>query len=72
MKFLGTLLNLISILGIILAVVFQMYLNYTEFGVWYSGYIIVHWSLAGLIGLFILPLGYRLIENSGKNKDKKE
>lgn len=70
MKLLGKLLNLIGVLGCIFAVVYQLYLNYTEFGRWYSGYIVIHWSLMGLLGLFLFPIGYRLMERTGKKKDK--
>lgn len=71
MKLLGKLLNLIGILGCIFAVVMQIYLNFEQFGKLYSGYIIIHWSLIGLLGLFIFPMGYRLIEKSGK-KERRE
>lgn len=70
MKTLGKLLNLIGVLAVVFAVVYQVYLNYTEFGKWYSGYIIIHWSLIGLLGMFLLPIGYRLMERAGKKKDK--
>lgn len=72
MKILGKLLNLIAVLAVVFAVVYQVYLNYTEFGKWYSGYIIIHWSLIGLLGLFLLPIGYRMIERSGKKRKDKE
>lgn len=68
MKLLGKLFNLIGVLGVVLAAVYQVYLNYTEFGKWYSGYIIIHWSLTGLLGLFLLPIGYRMIERARKKK----
>lgn len=73
MKLLGKILNLIGIVGCILAVVYQVYLNYNEFGKWYSGYIIIHWSLSGLLGIFLILIGYKLIEktNNKKNKDDK-
>lgn len=70
MKTLGKLLNLIGVLSVVFAVVYQVYLNYTEFGKWYSGYIIIHWSLVGLLGLFLLPIGYGMIERSGKKSKK--
>ena len=68
MKTLGKLLNLIGILAVVFAAVYQVYLNYTEFGKWYSGYIVIHWSLVGLLGAFLLPIGYRMIERSGKKR----
>lgn len=70
MKLLGKLLNLIGVLGCIFAVAMQVYLNFEQFGKWYSGYIIIHWSLVGLLGLFLLPIGYRMIERAGKKKGK--
>lgn len=72
MKLLGKFFNLIGVLGVALAAVYQVYLNYTEFGKWYSGYIIIHWSLVGLLGVFLLPIGYRMIERSGKKRKEKE
>lgn len=54
------------------AVVYQVYLNYAEFGKWYSGYIIIHWCLTGLLGVFLLPIGYGMIERSGKKRKDKE
>lgn len=75
MKTLGKLLNLIAVLAVVFAAVYQVYLNYTEFGKWYSGYIIIHWSLTGLLGAFLFPIGYGIIERSGekrKDKDNKE
>lgn len=72
MKTLGKLLNLIGVLAVVFAAVYQVYLNYTEFGKWYSGYIIIHWSLTGLLGVFLLPIGYRMIERSGKKRKEKE
>lgn len=76
MKLLGKLLNLIGIFSCIFAVVYQVYLNFEQFGKWYSGYIVIHWSLIGLLGLFLFPIGYRLMEKLGKcerrEKDKKD
>lgn len=72
MKLLGKLLNFIGVLGCIFAVVYQLYLNYTEFGKCYSGYIVIHWSLIGLLGLFLFPIGYRLMEKSGKKSERRE
>lgn len=75
MKTLGKLLNLIGVLAVVFAAAYQVYLNYMEFGKWYSGYIIIHWSLVGLLGVFLLPIGYGMIERSGKkrkDKDNKE
>lgn len=76
MKLLGKLLNLIGIIGCIFAVAMQVYLNFEQFGKWYSGYIVIHWSLLGLLGLFLFPIGYRFMEKSGKRerreKDKKD
>lgn len=71
MKLLGKLLNSIGVLGCIFAVAMQVYLNFEQFGKWYSGYIVIHWSLIGLLGLFLFPIGYRLMEKSGK-KERKE
>lgn len=68
MKTLGKLLNLIGVLAVVFAAVYQVYLNYVEFGKWYSGYIVIHWSLVGLLGAFLLPIGYRMIERSGKKR----
>lgn len=72
MKTLGKLLNLIGVLAVVFAAVYQVYLNYAEFGKWYSGYIIIHWSLAGLLGVFLLSIGYGMIEWSGKKRKDKE
>lgn len=72
MKTLGKLLNLIGVLAVVFAAVYQVYLNYAEFGKWYSGYIIIHWSLVGLLGIFLLPIGYRMIERSGKKRKDKD
>lgn len=72
MKLLGKLLNFIGAIGCIYAVVYQLYLNYTEFGKWYSGYIVIHWSLIGLLGLFLFPIGYRLMEKTGKKRERRE
>lgn len=71
MKTLGKLLNLIGVLSVVFAAAYQVYLNYTEFGKWYSGYIIIHWSLTGLLGAFLLPIGYGMIERSGKKRKDK-
>ncbi len=72
MKTLGKLLNLIGVLAVVFAAVYQVYLNYAQFGKWYSGYIVIHWSLVGLLGAFLLPIGYRMIERVGKKKKEKE
>lgn len=72
MKLLGKLLNFIGAIGCIFAVVYQVYLNYTEFGKWYSGYIVIHWSLIGLLGLFLFPIGYRLMDRTRKKKGKRK
>lgn len=72
MKLLGKLLNFIGVLGCIFAVVYQLYLNYTEFRKWYSGYIVIHWSLIGLLGLFLFPIGYRLMERTVKKRERQE
>lgn len=72
MKLLGKFLNLIGILGCIFAVAMQVYLNFEQFGKWYSGYIVIHWSLIGLLGLFLFPIGYRLMEKSGKERTERE
>ncbi|MCM1297531.1 MAG: hypothetical protein NC311_18490 [Muribaculaceae bacterium] len=72
MKLLGKLLIILGVLGCVFAVGFQVYLNFIEFGKWYSGYIIVHWSLIGLLGVFIIPSGMKLIEKSCKKGESKE
>lgn len=72
MKLLGKLLNLIGIIGCIFAAVYQVYLNFEQFGKWYSGYIIIHWSLIGFLGLFLFPIGYRLMEKSGKRERREK
>ena len=72
MKTLGKLLNLIGILAVVFATVYQVYLNYAQFGKWYSGYIVIHWSLIGLLGVFLLPIGYGMIERVGKKRKEKE
>ncbi len=72
MKLLGKLLNFIGVLGCIFAVVYQVYLNFTEFGKWYSGYIVIHWSLIGLLGVFLIPIGLNLIEKSYKKHGVRE
>lgn len=72
MKLLGKLLNLIGVIGCIFATVYQVYLNFTEFGKWYSGYIVIHWSLIGLLGVFLIPIGLEMIEKSYKKHDRRE
>lgn len=72
MKLLGKLLNFIGVLGCIFAAVYQVYLNFTEFGKWYSGYIVIHWSLIGLLGVFLFPMGYKFIENTRKKRERRE
>lgn len=72
MKPLGKLLNLIGVLGVVFAAVYQVYLNYAQFVKWYSGYIVIHWSLIGLLGLFLLPIGYKMIERASKKRERRE
>ncbi len=72
MKLLGKLLNLIGVLGCIFAAVYQVYLNFTEFGKRYSGYIVIHWSLIGLLGVFLIPIGLEMIEKSYKKHGVRE
>lgn len=69
MKTMGKLISTLAILGIIFSVVWQVILNFEQFGKWYSGYIIVDWTLCGLVGILLLPFGFRLMTTV---KDKKK
>lgn len=62
MKLIGKLLIAIGLLGTIFSVVYQVYLNFTQFGTWYSGYIIIHWSMIGFLGIIFLRIGLKIIE----------
>ncbi len=71
MKTLCKLINLIGVIAVVFSMAYQVYLNYAEFGKWYSGYIVIHWSLVGFLGVFLLPIGYGMIERSGKKRKDK-
>lgn len=66
-RLIGKLLILIGCLSVIGSIAYQILLIYWEFGGLNSGYLILHWSLLGLLGILLFPIGIRLT----KRKDKK-
>lgn len=72
MKLLGKLFAVIGLLGIIFSTVYQMYLNFTQFGTWYSGYIIIHWSMIGFLGVGFIINGLKTIQKAVKKRRIRE
>lgn len=58
----------LSYLGIFIAVAYQILLNLAIFGAVYSGYIIIDWSLLGLLGVIFIPLIHK--KPKSKNEEK--
>lgn len=73
-RLLGKLLILAGCILVCWSVIYQVMLIYEEFGGLNSGYLVFHWSLFGVFGIVLLPIGLRLLEHDkDKNdKDKKE
>lgn len=72
MKLFGKLFAVIGLLGIIFSAAMQVYLNFIEFGTWYSGYIIIHWSLIGFLGVGFVIYGLKTIQKAVKKRRLRE
>lgn len=69
-RLIGKLLIIIGCLSVLGSIAYQIMLLYWEFGGLDSGYLIVHWSLLGILGILLLPIGKKIISHKGKKEDK--
>ncbi len=67
-RLLGKLLILLGCFLVCGSVIYQVILLYKEFGGLNSGYLILHWSLLGVLGIVLFPIGTHLL---GDNNNKK-
>lgn len=69
-RLIGKLLIIIGCLSVLGSIAYQIMLLYWEFGGLDRGYLIVHWSLLGILGILLLPIGKKIISHKGKKEDK--
>ncbi len=69
-RLLGKLLILLGCFLVCGSVIYQVILLYREFGGLNSGYLILHWSLLGVLGIVLFPIGTHILSNDKDKKDK--